>query len=346
MKAVTFQDIGIVEVSEVPEPELLEPSDVIVRVTCCAICGSDLHLYHGDIPMMPGDTCGHEFTGVIEDTGSSVSLKRGDRVVGTFHTACGACNACRRGEFHMCANAAVFGYGPIYGSLNGTQADYARVPNADINLRMIPANLQDEQALFAGDILTTAYGAVKNARVSSGETVAVIGCGPVGIMAIQSAFARGAARVLAIDLLEERLNLASSLGAIAVNGATSDPVGRIMQLTDGEGSDAVIEAVGGTRTLSLAFELVRPGGRIAAVGVTSETTYEYPLMQSLTKDITFRIGLANVHRDIDEVLALISSGKIDPTIVISHRLSLADAVEGYNLFDKRLASKVIMIPGQ
>ncbi len=344
MKAVTFQDVGVVQVSDVPEPELLEDSDVIVRVTRCAICGSDLHLYHGDIPMMPGDTCGHEFTGVIEDTGNNVKLKRGDRVVGTFHTACGACNACRRGEFHLCSSGAVFGYGPIYGSLNGTQAEFARVPKADVNLRLIPANLEDEQALFAGDILTTAYGAVKNAGVMIGETVAVIGCGPVGIMAIQSAFARGATRVLAIDLLEKRLNLATSLGAIAVNGATSDPVGRVMQLTDGEGADAVIEAVGGPRTIDLAFELVRPGGRIAAVGVSSETTYSYPLMQSLTKDVTFRIGLANIHRDIDETLALISSGKIDPTIVISHRLSLSDAVEGYDLFDKRQASKVILIP--
>jgi threonine dehydrogenase-like Zn-dependent dehydrogenase len=140
MKAVTFQDVGVVSVSDVPEPELLEDSDVIVRVTRCAICGSDLHLYHGDIPMMPGDTCGHEFTGVIEDTGDGVNLKRGDRVVGTFHTACGACNACRRGEFHMCSSAAVFGYGPIYGSLNGTQAEFARVPKADVNLRVIPAH--------------------------------------------------------------------------------------------------------------------------------------------------------------------------------------------------------------
>ncbi len=345
MKAVTFQDVRSVAVSDVPEPELLEDSDVVVRVTRCAICGSDLHLYHGDIPMMPGETCGHEFTGVIEDTGSSVSkFKRGDRVVGTFHTACGACKACQRGEYHLCQNAAVYGYGPIYGSLAGTQAEYARVPQADVNLRLIPDNLEDESALFSGDILTTAYGAVRNAKVSSGDTVAVVGCGPVGIMAVQSAFACGAARVLAVDLVEERVQLAASLGAIPINGSSTDPVGRVMALTDGEGVDAVIEAVGGARTILLAFELVRPGGHIAAVGITSEQTLEYPLTQALTKDVTFRLGLANIHRDIDETLALVASGKIDPTVVVSHRMSLSDAAEGYELFDQRKASKIILIP--
>jgi threonine dehydrogenase-like Zn-dependent dehydrogenase len=345
MKAVTFQDIARMRVSDVPEPTLLEVSDVIVQVTRCAICGSDLHLYHGDIPMLPGDTCGHEFTGVVVDSGSSVArFKRGDRVVGTFHTACGACRACQRGEYHLCASSAVYGFGPIYGSLAGTQAEFARVPNADVNLRSIPANLEDEAALFAGDILTTAYGAVRNAKVSAGDRVAVIGCGPVGIMAVQSALARGAARVYAIDLLEERVALAVSVGAVGVNAKETDPVGAIMRATDGEGVDAVIEAVGGPRTILLSFELVRPGGRVAAVGITAAQSFEYPLTQAITKDVTFRIGLANIHRDIDETLALVSSGAIDPTVVVSHRLALEDAARGYELFDRREASKVILVP--
>jgi threonine dehydrogenase-like Zn-dependent dehydrogenase len=345
MKAVTFQDIGDVAVLETPEPELQDSSDVIVRVTRCAICGSDLHLYHGEIPMMAGDTCGHEFTGVIEDTGSSVGdLKRGDRVVGTFHTACGACNACRRGEFHLCSSAAVYGFGPIYGALNGTQAEYARVPNAQTNLRRIPDGMADEDALFCGDILTTAYGAVRNAQVGVGSVVAVIGAGPVGMMAVQSALALGAAQVYTIDLLEERLVLAQSLGAIPINATSSDPVGRLMALTGGEGADAVIEAVGGPRTILMAFELVRPGGHIAAVGITAAQSFDYPLMQSITKDITFRIGLANIHRDIDQTLALVQNGKINPSVVISHRMALQDAAEGYRLFDTRAASKVILLP--
>jgi threonine dehydrogenase-like Zn-dependent dehydrogenase len=345
VKAVTFQDIGQMRVTDVPEPSLELPSDAIVKVTCCAICGSDLHLYHGDIPMMPGDTCGHEFTGVIVDSGNDVTgFKRGDRVVGTFHTACGACRACRRGEFHLCDEGAVYGYGPIYGSLNGTQAEYARIPMAEVNLRIVPDGLEDEQAIFAGDILTTAYGAVKNAGVSSGDTVAVIGCGPVGIMAVQSALSCGAARVLAIDLVAERVQLAVSVGAIGVDSSQTDVVGAIMRLTDGEGADAVIEAVGGPRTLLLAFELVRPGGRIAAVGITAAQSFEYPLTQALTKDVTFRMGLANIHRDIDEVLGLIASGAINPSIVISHRLALEEAALGYELFDSRVASKVLLIP--
>lgn len=345
MNAVTFQDVRQVRVSEVPEPELLEDGDVIVRVTRCAICGSDLHLYHGDIPMMPGDTCGHEFTGEVVDTGNSVSrFKRGDRVVGAFHTACGACKACGRGEYHLCIQSAVYGFGPIYGSLNGTQAEYARVPNADINLRAIPAALEDETALFAGDILTTAYGAARNAGVKPGDRVAVIGCGPVGIMAVQSAFALGAAEVFAIDLLEERVTLAASFGATPINSGRTDPTGAIMRLTDGEGADAVIEAVGGPRTLLLAFELVRPGGRVAAVGITAAPSFEYPLTQAITKDVTFRIGLANIHRDIDTVLELLVAGKLNPIPVISHHLALSDAVEGYELFDSRAASKVVLVP--
>jgi threonine dehydrogenase-like Zn-dependent dehydrogenase len=345
MKSVTFQDIGDVRVLETPEPELLEGSDAIVRVTRCAICGSDLHLYHGEVPMLPGDTCGHEFTGVIVDSGSGVSrFKRGDRVVGTFHTACGACRACQRGEYHLCTTSAVYGFGPIYGSLNGTQAEFARIPHADVNLRLIPDALEDEAALFVGDILTTAYGAVRNAGVGRGDSVAVIGCGPVGIMAVQSALARGATRVYAIDLLEERVALAVSLGAIGVNSREADPVGTIMRATDGEGVDAVIEAVGGARTILLAFELVRAGGRIAAVGITAAQSFDYPLTQALTKDVTFRIGLANIHRDIDETLALVSSGAIDPTVVVSHRLSLEEAARGYDLFHRREASKVVLIP--
>jgi threonine dehydrogenase-like Zn-dependent dehydrogenase len=345
MKAVTFQDIAQMRVSDIPEPELVEPGDAIVQVTRCAICGSDLHLYHGEIPMMPGDTCGHEFTGVIVDSGAEVSrFKRGDRVVGTFHTACGACRACGRGEYHLCQESAVYGFGPIYGSLGGTQAEFARIPMANINLRAIPEGMADESALFAGDILTTAFGATRNAGVGAGDTVAIIGCGPVGIMAVQSAFALGAARVFAVDLVEERVQLAASLGAIAVNSSLSDPVGAIMRLTDGEGADAVIEAVGGPRTILLAFELVRPGGRVAAVGISAASSFEYPLTQALTKDVTFRIGLANIHRDIDETLSLIAAGTVDPTLVISHRLALEDAAEGYELFSNRVASKVILIP--
>jgi 2-desacetyl-2-hydroxyethyl bacteriochlorophyllide A dehydrogenase len=346
MKAVIFQDVGRVSLETIPDPELASQDDVIVRITCCAICGSDLHLLHGDIPMLPGESCGHEFCGVIEEVGVGVQkFAVGDRVVGTFHTACGSCRACARGEFHLCSSSGVFGYGPVFGSLNGTQAEFACVPVADVNLRRIPENVTDEQAVFCGDVLTTAYGGVRNAAVEHGETVAVIGCGPVGLMAISSAFAFGAARVIAIDLLESRCKLAESMGAIAVVSSLENPTRRIMELTNGEGVDAVIEAVGGPKTLLLAFELVRAGGRISAVGISNFETFDYPLREALTKDVTFRTGLANIHRDIDKTLELVAHGKIDPTVAISHRLSLEDAVEGYRLFDAREANKVVMIPG-
>jgi threonine dehydrogenase-like Zn-dependent dehydrogenase len=346
MKAVVFQDVGQVALGTVPDPELVSQDDVIVRIVCCAICGSDLHLLHGEIPMLPGETCGHEYSGVIQEVGANVRKYRvGDRVVGTFHTACGQCRACGRGEFHLCSSSGVLGYGPVFGSLNGTQAEFACIPMAEINLRHIPEGMTDEQAVFCGDVLTTAYGGVRNARVANGETVAVIGCGPVGLMAVASAFALGAAQVIAIDLLESRCRLAESMGAIAVVSSHDNPTRRIMELTNGEGVDAVIEAVGGPKTLLLAFELVRPGGRISSVGISNFETFEYPLREALTKDVSFRTGLANIHRDIDTTLALVASGKIDPTVAISHRLDLMDAVEGYRLFDAREANKVMLFPG-
>ncbi|MGI6126901.1 MAG: alcohol dehydrogenase family protein [Planifilum sp.] len=344
MKAVTFHGVGDVRVETMPDPEILEPTDAIIRVETAAICGSDLHLYHGTIPgLLPGSIIGHEYVGVVEETGSQVrGFRKGDRVVGAFHVACGTCPMCRRDLYHQCANGGVFGYGVAFGNLQGTQAEYARIPYADETLRRVPEGLTDEQALFSGDILTTAYGAVVNSGLKPGETVAVIGCGPVGIMAVQSALAMGASRVFAIDLLKERTALAEKLGAIPVPARDVNPVAQITRMTDGEGTDAVIEAVGGSKTIQLAFELVRGGGRISAIGVTAENTFDYPLMNSLTKDITFRIGLANIHRDIDTTLALVRSGRIDPTVVISHRLPLEQAPEGYRLFDQRKANKVIL----
>jgi threonine dehydrogenase-like Zn-dependent dehydrogenase len=333
-------------VEDVPLPELQDPSDAIVRVTLAAICGSDLHLLHGTVPgVLPGTVIGHEYVGVVEEVGAQVrSFKKGDRVVGAFHVACGVCPACRRRDFHQCHFGGVLGYGLGFGNLQGTQAEYARIPFADVTLRTVPERLSDEMALFSGDILTTAYGAVVNSGLRPGESVAVIGCGPVGLMAVQSALALGAGRVMAIDLMRERTALAERLGAIPVVASECNPVSRVNELTGGEGADVVIEAVGGSRTILMAFDMVRGGGRISAVGVTSEETFQMPLMTSLVKDITFRVGLANIHRDIDATLALVAGGRIDPTVVVSHRLPLSEAVEGYRLFDQRQATKVLLYP--
>lgn len=344
MRGVTLLEPGVIRVDSVPEPEILDPRDAIIRVDLSAICGSDLHLYHGTIPgVLPGSVIGHEYVGVVEEVGSEVrSFKKGDRVVGSFHVACGACAACQRHQYHQCHNGGVLGFGFAFGNLPGTQSEYARIPFADVTLRHVPPTVTDEMALFTGDILTTAYGAVANAGLIPGETVAVIGCGPVGLMAVQSALALGAGRVLAIDRLADRVALAEQLGAVPIDGAKVNPISAVNRLTGGDGADVVIEAVGGTATLALSFDLVRGGGRISAVGVTSEETFAYPLMGSLMKDITFRVGLANVPRYIDDTLRLVQEGRVDPSVVISHRLSLDDAAEGYRLFDHREATKVLL----
>lgn len=348
MKGVTLHGTGDVRYEVVPDPELLEPTDAIIKVTLTAICGSDLHLYHGTVPgVLPGTVIGHEYVGVVEATGIQVrTVSTGDRVVGAFHVACGGCPACRRGGFHQCHHGGVLGYGLGFGNLQGTQAQYARIPYADVNLRRLPAGVTEEQALFSGDILTTAFGAVINAGLRPGETVAVVGCGPVGLMAVQSAFALGAGRVLAVDLLPERTAMAERLGAIPVTSSACNPVSRVIELTGGEGADVVIEAVGGSRTLTLAFDMVRGGGRISAVGVSTEESFPLPLMTSFVKDISFRAGLANIHRDIDTTLALVAGGRIDPTVVVSHRMPLEDAAEGYRLFAERKASKILLYPNR
>jgi threonine dehydrogenase-like Zn-dependent dehydrogenase len=346
MKAVTYQDVGDFRVTDSPDPKIQSPTDVILKTTRCSICGSDLHIYHGKVPGMErGNVCGHEYTGIVEEVGAHVTtLKKGQRVVGAFHVACGVCGPCRRGDNHQCRRGGVLGYGSAFGNLPGTQADYARIPYAEINLRKIPDAISDEQALFCGDVLTTAYGALRNANLRPGQTVAVIGCGPVGLMVVQSALAQGAAQVFAIDLLKDRTAAAAAIGAVPIASGETDPIERVSELTGGEGADVVIEAVGGPTTVGLAFRLVRGGGHICVVGITDVKYFEFPMLVGLARDITFRVGVANIHRDIDATLKLVAAGRIDPTVIISHRLPLSDAAEGYRLFDQREASKVVLIP--
>ena len=210
MKAVTFQGPGRILVESVGDPSILEPGDAIVRVTMSAICGSDLHLYRGRMTgVEPGIVIGHEYVGVVEQVGRQVrDLRPGDRVVGSFHTACGYCWFCRRGLFSQCQQGALFGFGRRFGDLPGTQADYARVPHADFTLHKVPADIGDERAVFIGDVLATAYFAVHRAEVRVGDAVGVVGCGPVGLLAVMCAQASGASRVIAVDVLDSRLDVA------------------------------------------------------------------------------------------------------------------------------------------
>lgn len=344
MKALTWHGIHDVRYEDVPDPGLEAPGDVLVRVTRSAVCGSDLHLYHGTVPgLLPGSVLGHEYVGVVEEMGSAVrGFTPGDRVTGPFHTACGNCRPCRRGRWHQCETAGVLGYGVAFGNLAGTQAEIARIPNADVNLRSVPEGVSDEAAIFCGDVLTTAYGAVRNASLEPGETCAIIGCGPVGLCAVQCARVLGAGRVIAIDRVLERVRAAEGFGALGVHTEAAEPLARVNELTDGAGADVVIEAVGGTTTLALAFDLAGGGGRISAVGITAEETFELPLVSSLTRDLQFRIGLANIHRDIDAVLDLVATDRLDPTAIVDQRLPLSRGPEAYALFADRRATKVIL----
>lgn len=346
MRAVVFRGPGEVAVEEVAGPSLQAGTDAVVEVTLSALCGSDLHVYDGAIPgVLPGSVLGHEYVGRVAEAGDEVRrFGAGDRVVGPFHVACGSCRPCRRGEHHQCDDGGILGYGTAFGDLAGAQAERVRIPHADVNLRPVPSGLDDEAALFAGDVLATAFGALRKGRLRPGETVAVIGCGPVGQLVVAAALACGAARVLAVDRIPARAEEAAALGAIPIPTADAGPVGRVQDLTGGEGADLVVEAVGGSETLELAFDLVRGGGRISAVGITAEETFDYPLMSSLVRDLEFRVGIANVHHDIDDVLALLEAGRVDPTAVVSHRLPLGEAAEGYRLFAGREATKVLLRP--
>ncbi|MBE3557180.1 MAG: alcohol dehydrogenase catalytic domain-containing protein [Firmicutes bacterium] len=343
MKAAVFKGMHEVSVEKVPEPQIQQPTDVVIRVTVSAVCGSDLHLYHNKIPgLLPGAVLGHEYVGVVEEVGSQVRMfAKGDRVIGAFNPACGICEFCRRGAYNLCKNGGILGYGMAFGNLAGTQAEYARIPFADTTLRKVPKTVSDEQAIFCGDILTTAYGAVKNAALVPGETVAVIGAGPVGLLAVQSAFAQGAAKVLSLDLVDERLQMAEEFGAIPIN-SSKNATGQVMEQTDGIGADVVIEAVGGTPTILMAFDLVRPGGRVSTVGITAEPQMTYPLMSSLVRDLTFRIGVANILRDIDTTLRLVESGRLQPERIISDRFSLDDVPQAYQKFANRQILKAIV----
>jgi len=232
VKAVTFQDTGDFRVEDVPKPSIKGASDVLLRVTLGAICGSDLHIYHGHTPINPGAVIGHEFTGVVEEVGPEVRRFRpGDRVVASFFTACGHCHLCRRGWFAQCVNKGTFGHGEYFGDLGGGQAEWVVVPLADHTLEPIPDGMSDEQAIFVGDILATGFFGAERAQIKPGDAVAVIGAGPVGLMATMCAGLFGPARVFVVDMVESRLELAAQLGGIPINGNRVNPIAASQQQT-------------------------------------------------------------------------------------------------------------------
>lgn len=390
MRALTWQGTQKVSVETVPDPEIVNPRDAIIRVTSTAICGSDLHLYDGVIPSLkPGDILGHEFMGEVVETGTDSTLQKGQRVVVPFTISCGGCFHCRITQYSACENsnpadkqdmseklyghpmAGIFGYSHMTGGYSGGQAEYVRVPFSDVGPIVVPDHLDDDTVLFLSDILPTGWMAAENAEIQPDDTVAVWGCGPVGLFAIQSALAMGAAQVIAIDHYPRRLELARKLGAQTINFRTSDVREALMEMSGGIGVDAVIDAVGmeahgfaidnmidiakqkvgigadRASALKQAILAVRPGGRVSMPGVYGGMTDKFPLGAVMEKGLQLRTGQTHVQRYMKDLLAKIEDGSLDTTFLISHRLPLEEAPTGYKNFKEEQDSwtKVVLKPG-
>src|SRR3954470_6546795 len=344
MQAVTFQAPGEVRIEERPEPELLAPDDAVVRVEATGVCGSDLHIYHGRVQMEQGFTLGHEFVGTVVAAGDAATeVSEGDRVLDCFCTACGNCFFCRRGEYHKCDEGRVFGHGKTLGSLQGSQAEQVLVPRANLTLRRVPEGMSDDAALFAGDVMGTGYHAVDHAGLQAGDTAAVLGLGPVGLCAVQAAKACGAASVVAIDSVEDRLRMAEDFGATPVHLTEQDPRGAVKAVTEGRGVDVAVDAVGHPDALELACRLARKAGTVFAIGVYAERVQVHMGIVGI-KALTLKTGHANVIGHVDRVLAMMQAGVLDPSPLVTHHMKLEQAPEAYEVYDRREALKIVLQP--
>jgi threonine dehydrogenase-like Zn-dependent dehydrogenase len=376
MRANCWHGKRDMRVEDVPDPKILNQRDAIVKITATAICGSDLHLYNGIIPTMrSGDILGHEFMGEIVEVGREVkNLKAGDRVVVPFPIACGACAACDAENYSLCENsnpnawmaeklmghspAGVFGYSHMLGGFAGGQAEYARVPFADIGPLKVPAGLPDEKVLFLSDIFPTGYMAAEMCGIKGGDTIAVWGCGPVGQFSIASAKMLGAERIIAIDRFPERLAMArNKAGATdTINYEEMDVYDTLMDMTGGVGPDSCIDAVGSEAHMpgplyaydrfkqALMLESDRPfalrqaimacrnGGTVSVIGVYSGFIDKFPMGSFMNRSLTMKTGQCHVHRYMKPLLARIENGDIDPSFVVTHRMKLEDAPNGYGIF--------------
>ncbi len=391
MRALTWHGTKDVRVETVDDPEIINPRDAIIKVTSTAICGSDLHLYDGVIPgVKPGDVLGHEFMGEVVDTGRGSTLKKGQRVVVPFTISCGGCFHCKRQQYSACDNSnpvekqdisatlygqpmsGLFGYSHLTGGYSGGQAEYVRVPFSDVGPIVIPDHLEDEKVLFLSDILPTGWMAAENADIQPDDTVAVWGCGPVGLFAVQSAIIMGASKVIAIDHYPHRLELARTLGAEIVNFRESDVRDALMEMSGGIGVDAVIDAVGmeshgfaldnmidaAKQKIGIGFDrasalkqailAVRFGGKVSIPGVYGGMSDKWPLGAMMEKGLQIRGGQTHVQKYTNDLLAKIEDETINTTFLISHRLPLEEASRGYKNFKEKQNNwtKVVLKPGQ
>ncbi|HVB77824.1 MAG TPA: alcohol dehydrogenase catalytic domain-containing protein [Candidatus Nitrosotalea sp.] len=345
MKALTFVGPGELEVSDIAPPPPLAGHEALVRMTLAGVCGSDLHIYHGHTPVEPGTVLGHELVGVVEAVGAQVSRWRpGDRVVSSFVIACGTCAMCRRRWWAQCEERMILGHGAYFGGLGGAQAEFCVVPQADVNLFLIPPEVSDEQAVFAGDVLATGYFAARRGGIEPGDSVLVVGAGPVGMMALMAAGLLGAGRILIADPIEARLDLARSLGAETLNPELVNVEMAVRARTDEAGVDVVLECVGRPDAMETALRCVRGGGTVSAVGVPAQVSGEFPYYDAWNRDLTLRSGICNVHAVIDSVLRLLAAGRLHPELVVSHRLALEEGPEAYRIFDRRQAHKIMLRP--
>ena len=393
MKALTYHSAYNVQVDDVPDPFLQQPDDIVLRVTATAICGSDLHLYRGKVPGLDsGDILGHEFMGIVEEVGSGVTtLRKGDRVVVPFTIACGECFFCEHELYAACettnpqtgvlegrgtllnkkelrSGAALFGYTKLYGAVPGGQAEFARVPKANVGPLKLPDGLADEQVLFLSDILPTGYQAVVNAEVGQGSTLVVFGAGPVGLMAVACARMLGAEDIYLVDHHQYRLDFAhETYGVVPINfDDNDDPAKEIINATEGRGVDAAIDAVGfeakGSMTESVLTNLklegssgaalrqavaaVRRGGVVSVPGVYAGFIHAFLFGDIFEKGITIKGGQTHAQRFMPQLLKSIQAGDLSPEVIITHRMPLADAAKGYQLFEKKLEDcrKVVLTP--
>jgi alcohol dehydrogenase len=342
MKALVYHGPGQRGWDNVPDPTILDPTDVVVRIDSSTICGTDLHILKGDVPeTTPGTVLGHEAVGTVQEIGAGVStLTVGDRVLLSCITACGRCRFCKEGRYGQCLG----GGGWIFGHLiDGLQAEYARVPFADNSVYGVPDELTDEQVLFLADILPTAYEVgVLNGMVSPGDTVAIVGAGPIGLAAILTARLYTPGRIVAIDLAAGRLASAERFGAdTTINNGREDARALIMELTDGLGADVAFEAVGVPETFELATELIRPGGRVANIGVHGKPAVLH-LEKLWIRDITVTTGLVDTYT-IPRLMRLIASGRLDPTIFATHRFALEDTMAAYDTFADAASTNALKV---
>ena len=331
MKALVYHGPGQRGWDTVDDPSLRDPTDVIVRIDSSTICGTDLHILKGDVPeTTPGTVLGHEAVGTVQEIGAAVgTVAVGDRVLMSCVSACGRCRFCKEGRYGQCLG----GGGWIFGhTIDGLQAEYARVPFADNSVYKVPDELSDEQVLFLADILPTSYEVgVLNGMVTPGDVVAIVGAGPIGLAAILTARLYTPGHIVAIDLADSRLESAVRFGAdVTINNGREDAIARVMELTDGLGADVAFEAVGVPQTFELATELIRPGGRVANIGVHGAPATLH-LEKLWIRDVTITTGLVDTYT-IPRLMKLVASGRLDPTVFATHRFGLDDTMSAYDTF--------------